>query len=136
MIALTDFDAPSRSNLPRHSPALQTVSNPYHEPVLLAEAIAALLPEPGRLIVDATVGGGGHAEALLAAEARVIGFDQDPDAIAHVTQRFAAMGDQFTPIQTNFAMAAKTLDSLEIDWIDGALLDLGLSSHQLAAAER
>jgi 16S rRNA (cytosine1402-N4)-methyltransferase len=136
MIALTDF-APSRqSSATRSSPTLQAARNDYHEPVLLAETLAALIPGPGRVILDATVGGGGHTDALLRAGARVIGFDQDPEAIAHVTKRFAAAGGQFTAVQTNFAMAATALDALGIKWIDGALLDLGLSSHQLAAAER
>lgn len=108
----------------------------YHEPVLLAESIARLLPAPGKLIVDATLGGGGHAAALLAAGARVIGLDADADAIGFSTTRLSDAGKNFRAVRSNFAAAGEVLDTLGIAQIDGALLDLGLSSHQLDEPSR
>jgi 16S rRNA (cytosine1402-N4)-methyltransferase len=108
----------------------------YHEPVLLAETIEALQPAPGRVIIDGTLGGGGHAAALLAAGARVIGFDQDPEAIGFASQRLAPFADRFLAVQTSFGKAGAVLDSLRVESIDGALLDLGVSSRQLSEAGR
>lgn len=107
----------------------------YHEPVLLDEVIDALAPSLGRVIVDGTLGGGGHAAALLAAGARVIGLDQDPDAIAYATRRLQQF-EEFAAVRSSFAKAGEVLDTLGIARIDGALLDLGVSSHQLDTPER
>jgi 16S rRNA (cytosine1402-N4)-methyltransferase len=120
-------------------PTKMKISRPrsyeYHETVLLAETVKLLAAQPGRIIVDGTLGGGGHAEALLAAGARVIGLDQDPEAIAFARQR---LGDaaEFTAVRSSFGKAAEVLDSLSIGQVDGVLLDLGVSSRQLDAAER
>lgn len=103
----------------------------YHRPVLLAEVVAALAPGPGKTIVDGTLGGGGHAAALLAAGARVIGLDQDRDAIAEASARLAAAGRDFRAVRSNFSRIDEVLDELGLAQIDGALLDLGVSSHQL-----
>ena len=84
----------------------------YHRPVLLAEVVELLQPAPGRLFIDGTLGGGGHSEALLAAGARVIGIDQDPDAIAFASERLQRFGDRFTPLRSNFAEAGEALDAL------------------------
>jgi 16S rRNA (cytosine1402-N4)-methyltransferase len=108
----------------------------YHQPVLAQEVVALLAPKPGFLIVDATCGGGGHTEALLEAGANVIAFDQDPDAIRHVTEHLARFGRRIIARQANFRHADKVLDELGIGAIDGALLDLGVSSRQLGNAER
>lgn len=107
----------------------------YHETVLLAETVEFLAAQPGRIIVDGTLGGGGHAEALLAAGARVIGLDQDPEAIAFARQRLGD-GPAFTAVQSSFAKAGEVLDALGIETVDGAMLDLGVSSRQLDAPER
>src|SRR3954465_8553001 len=64
----------------------------YHRPVLVNEGIELLAPRPGALIVDATCGGGGHAEAILQTGADVLGLDQDPDAINHASERLARFG--------------------------------------------
>jgi len=108
----------------------------YHESVLLAETVERLAPAPGKVIVDGTLGGGGHTAALLAAGAQVIGFDQDPEALAFAGRKLVEFGGQFRPVHTSFAKAAEALDQLGVEQIDGAMLDLGVSSRQLDAPER
>jgi 16S rRNA (cytosine1402-N4)-methyltransferase len=108
----------------------------YHRPVLLREVLDLLTPKPGSLIVDGTCGGGGHTEALLQAGADVLALDQDPDAVQHVTERLPHLGRRVTVRQANFRHAANVLDELGIRTIDGALLDLGVSSRQLENAQR
>lgn len=103
----------------------------YHQPVLLAEVVEWLAPAPGKLFVDGTLGGGGHSAALVAAGAQVIGLDQDGDAIAEATSRLASAGRNFRAVRSNFSEIDRVLDGLGIVQIDGALLDLGVSSHQL-----
>jgi len=108
----------------------------YHEPVLLAEVLKALAPAPGDLFVDGTLGGGGHSFALLEAGAQVVAFDQDPEALAFASRRLSRHGGNFRAIHTSFAKAAEALDALGIAQVDGVLLDLGVSSHQLDVPER
>jgi len=111
----------------------------YHQPVLLAETLALLAPAPGKVFVDGTLGGGGHSEAFLKAGARVIGIDQDPEALAFAGERLAPFGEQFTAVRANFEEIGSVLDRLGLPGsggIDGALLDIGVSSRQLDAPER
>lgn len=108
----------------------------YHRPVLANQVIELLSPRPGALIVDGTCGGGGHAEAILGAGANVLALDQDPDAIAHASERLAGFGNRITFCQSNFREARKVFDELGIAQIGGALLDLGVSSRQLENGER
>lgn len=108
----------------------------YHRPVLLGKVIGLLQPAPGKIFVDGTLGGGGHTEAMLEAGARVIGLDQDPEAIAFSRERLAKFGDRFQPAHANFASLGATLDELGIGKIDGVLLDVGTSSRQLESAGR
>jgi 16S rRNA (cytosine1402-N4)-methyltransferase len=108
----------------------------YHRPVLVAEAVELLAPRPGALVVDATCGGGGHTEEILRTGADVLALDQDPDAIEHVRGRLTPYGGRVTLRQINFRDAGVVLDQLGIVGIGGALLDLGVSSHQLENAER
>jgi len=108
----------------------------YHEPVLLDEVLSVLAPAGGKTIVDGTLGGGGHTSALLGRGARVIGIDQDPAAIAHNDRRLADWSGQFQSVRGSFADAPALLEPLGITKIDGALLDLGVSSHQLDTAVR
>lgn len=136
MIALSEFNALPGAAGPRRTSILKAHRSEYHETVLRAETIDRLAPAPGSVIVDATLGGGGHSEALLAAGARVIGLDQDPDAIAYATTRLESFGERFTAVRTSFVEAGSALDSLGLPTIDGVLLDLGVSSHQLDSAER
>lgn len=108
----------------------------YHEPVLVEETVSALAPAVGKTFVDGTLGGGGHSEAMLAREATVIAIDQDPAALAFAGRRLALFGDRFKSIRGSFANAAMLLDEIGIGKIDGALLDLGVSSHQIDTPER
>jgi 16S rRNA (cytosine1402-N4)-methyltransferase len=112
------------------------VSGPagYHEPVLVREVLAYLRPERGGVYFDGTLGGGGHSEAILTAgpRSRVIGVDQDPEAYAVAARRLERYGDRVELIRANFADAAERLTVP----LAGALLDLGVSSHQLDADAR
>jgi 16S rRNA (cytosine1402-N4)-methyltransferase len=117
----------------------RTVNAPrpaYHEPVLLDEVLSVLVPAEGRIILDGTLGGGGHTSALLGRGARVFGVDQDPAAIDHNERRLADWSGQFTPVRGSFAEAPSLLEPFGIKRIDGALLDLGVSSHQLDTPDR
>src|SRR5947209_9751441 len=107
----------------------------YHRPVLAAEAIELLAPRPGTLVVDGTAGGGGHTELLLKAGADVLALDQDPEAIEHIHEQLSHVGSRLTLRQANFREAGHVLDDLGITRIAGALLDLGVSSRQLANAQ-
>lgn len=108
----------------------------YHTPVLVREAVDFLGVQPGKLVLDATCGGGGHAEAILRAGGNVLGLDQDPEAIGAAADRLAPFGNRVTLRQANFRFADRVLDSLGISKVDGALLDLGVSSRQLENAAR
>lgn len=108
----------------------------YHRPVLVNEVLELLAPHQSALILDGTCGGGGHSEAILQTGADVLALDQDPDAIAHASERLAQFGDRVTFRQANFRDAGAVLDALGIARIGGALLDLGVSSRQLENAER
>ncbi len=109
----------------------------YHRPVMLAEVLAVLAPSPGRLIVDGTLGGGGHANALLAAGAKIIGLDRDGGAIGYCIQHLVVYdADSVRLLRANYRDLNAVLDQLKIDKVDGLLLDLGVSSAQLDRAER
>jgi 16S rRNA (cytosine1402-N4)-methyltransferase len=111
--------------------------DPYHVPVLLAETVAVLAADPGRTIVDGTLGGSGHTRALLAAGAKIIGLDQDENAIGYCIQHLVRYdGDSVRLIQANFRDLPRVLDHLNMAYVDGILLDLGVSSHQIDQAER
>ena len=107
-----------------------------HEPVLLEEVLSALQPASGGLYVDGTVGGGGHAEAILEAsgpDGRLVGFDRDDWALAAAARRLKRFGDRLELHREPFAGLAKCLAKASCD---GVLLDLGVSSPQLDEAER
>src|ERR1043166_1926815 len=108
----------------------------YHRPVLAAEVLELLAPHPGSLVVDGTVGGAGHTEAILKSGADVLALDQDPDAIAEAREQLSSYGGRVTLRQANFRNADKILDELGIQKIGGALLDIGVSSRQLENAAR
>jgi 16S rRNA (cytosine1402-N4)-methyltransferase len=95
-----------------------------------------LAPKAGSLVVDATCGGGGHAETILRAGADLLALDQDPEAIEYASSRLSAFGERIRFRQCNFRQVDQVLDQLGIARIDGALLDLGVSSRQLENAER
>ena len=111
----------------------------YHEPVLLAETLAHLNLEPGSVIVDGTLGGGGHASAILertAPDGRLIGLDLDSDAIAEAGERLKSFGDRVQLIQASFRRLDDVAAELAPTAIDGIVLDLGVSSYQLDEASR
>ncbi|MDO5296653.1 MAG: 16S rRNA (cytosine(1402)-N(4))-methyltransferase RsmH [bacterium] len=110
-------------------------SNIYHIPVLAGRVAELLQPAPGKVYADGTLGGGGHAELLLRRGAKVIGFDQDIEAIHQARERLGQYAD-FTAVHRNFAELNEGLDELGIAELDGILLDLGVSSHQLDEADR
>ncbi len=110
---------------------------PVHRSVLLDEVVQWLLPREGAVIVDGTIGAGGHAAALAALvgkTGRVIGLDRDPDMLA--LAGVATKGLPVSLVQDAYSDLPRILDRLEIDQVDGILLDLGLSSDQLRWAER
>lgn len=115
----------------------ETISH-IHTSVLLAETVELLAPNRGGIFVDCTLGLGGHSEAILQASefARVIGIDQDLEAIAFAKERLAKFGDRFQVYHANFSQIAEVLDEAKIDKVDGILADLGVSSLQLDSESR
>jgi 16S rRNA (cytosine1402-N4)-methyltransferase len=106
-----------------------------HETVLRDETVALLAPAPGKRFVDGTLGGGGHAEALLKAGAEVIGLDRDPRALAAARERLAGF-PKLRTVQSNYSEMAERLAADNVWPVDGILLDLGVSSPQLDEADR
>jgi 16S rRNA (cytosine1402-N4)-methyltransferase len=110
-----------------------------HTPVLLAEVIAGLAPRSGGRYLDGTVGGGGHAAAILDVSApggQLLGFDADPAALAAAGQRLARFGARVRLLHGNFGDMQQLARSAGPEQFDGILLDLGVSSHQLDTPER
>jgi 16S rRNA (cytosine1402-N4)-methyltransferase len=109
-----------------------------HRPVLLDLVVELFGPVPPGVVVDATLGGGGHAEALLDAHPHlsVLGLDQDPDAIAAASARLARFGDRVAVRRTRFDRLGEVLDERGVAAASGALFDLGVSSPQLDRPER
>jgi len=110
-----------------------------HEPVLAEEVLELLAPERGGVFLDGTLGGGGHAERVVAAgpEIRLIGLDQDPDALTAARRRLGVRGDRVDFIQGNFRDAASIVAGLGYEnGLSGALLDLGVSSYQIDTTAR
>jgi 16S rRNA (cytosine1402-N4)-methyltransferase len=130
-----------------HLPALrrllmqQTYATDYHAPVMAAEICSGLVTTPTGCYVDATAGGGGHTEALLdtlAPEGRVIAIDQDPEALNTVRDRLsdAVASNRLHLLRGNFRALPHLLRDAGFDTVDGLLLDLGVSSHQIDVPER
>jgi 16S rRNA (cytosine1402-N4)-methyltransferase len=109
-----------------------------HVPVLLAESLEWLAPGRGGKFVDATLGLGGHAAALLAAspEVELVGIDRDPQALERAARRLAPFGSRVRLVQANFHQLDKVLAGLGVLSVAGVLADLGVSSLQLDTAER
>lgn len=110
-----------------------------HRTVLLAEAVAYLGCRPGGVYVDCTVGGGGHAAAILAAsgpDGRLIGLDRDAVALGRAEERLGAYRSRVVLTRENFAALTGVLQRLGSELVDGVLFDLGVSSFQLDEAER
>ncbi len=107
-----------------------------HQPVLLDEVSSLLKPGVGRVFADGTLGGGGHAEALLQAGATVLGVDRDPRAVDAARRRLASFGSRFAALEGNFADLDQILRRELSLPVDGILLDLGVSSPQLEDPQR
>lgn len=106
----------------------------YHESVMVSEVLEYLRPERGGVYFDGTLGAGGHSEAILGAGAAagVIGVDQDAEALEVAGRRLARFGERVKLVHANFADAAESVS----EPLAGALLDLGVSSHQIDEASR
>ncbi len=115
------------------------VPSAYHEPVLLKEVLESLSLKPGGIYVDGTLGGGGHAGGILGAtspDGVLVGIDRDDDALAESRRVLEPFGRRAILVKGNYADLGDILAGLGIDRVDGIVLDLGVSSHQLEAAER
>jgi 16S rRNA (cytosine1402-N4)-methyltransferase len=110
-----------------------------HKPVLLHEVIRYLRCTPGKFFVDGTVGGGGHARAILektAPDGRLIGIDWDEKALVKARSNLQSYEERLVLVRENFALIGSVLARLHIQAVDGILLDLGLSSFHVDEAER
>lgn len=110
-----------------------------HEPVLLEAALDRLAIRPGGTYVDGTLGGAGHARAILersAPDGRLIGLDRDPEALARAAEALRGYGRRAELVRANFADLAEVAAGRGIASVDGVLLDIGVSSDQLDTARR
>ncbi len=135
----THDDNPERPSDSSASP--MSYATDYHAPVLWKKVVEMLVTDPAGIYIDATLGGGGHAQALLDALApggRVLGIDRDPEALSEARERLhdAREAGRFTAAQGTFGQLQALLESDGAAPVDGVLLDLGLSSHQIDDAER
>ena len=105
-----------------------------HVSVLLHETVDGLNVKPDGIYVDATLGGGGHAYEVcsrLGSQGRLIGIDQDADAIRAAGKRLECFGEKVTIVRSNYCDMKQQLQKLGIDKVDGITVDLGVSSYQL-----
>ncbi|MEI6498147.1 MAG: 16S rRNA (cytosine(1402)-N(4))-methyltransferase RsmH [Actinomycetota bacterium] len=115
------------------------MSEPFeHQPVMASEIVEIFAPVPPGWVLDATLGGAGHAALLLDAHPhlKVLGIDRDADALTIARERLARFGDRVATVQRRFDHLASAMEALAIDSLSGALFDLGVSSPQLDRAER
>jgi 16S rRNA (cytosine1402-N4)-methyltransferase len=129
---------PPRSAIER----LQMAQDNYHQPVLEREIVEFFASQSAGVLVDATLGGGGHSAALLAASPsrRIVGIDRDPEARAAAALRLAPHGTRVRIVAATFATLADVVhdqaDFLSGETVTGILMDLGVSSHQLDESSR
>lgn len=109
-----------------------------HVSVLWEETVDGLDIKPDGIYIDGTLGGGGHSELVLKrlTTGKLIGIDQDTDALAAASERLKEYGDRFIPVHSNFSNVLNVLKDLGIEKVDGMMMDLGVSSYQLDEAER
>ncbi|MDF2628409.1 MAG: putative S-adenosylmethionine-dependent methyltransferase [Symbiobacteriaceae bacterium] len=111
----------------------------HHVPVLLQECLGGLAIDPAGTYVDCTLGGGGHSFEIaqrLGPQGRLICFDQDENALKAGGQRLAPFGERVTLVRTNFANILEVIDHLGMGPVNGVLMDIGVSSHQLDEGDR
>ncbi len=122
------------------APATATGEAPRHVPVLLERSVELLAPalqDPSAVVVDCTLGLGGHADALLErTPARLVGLDRDPDALRRSRARLARHGERATLVHAVYDRLPEVLDGLGTPRVEGVLFDLGVSSPQLDEPER
>lgn len=114
----------------------RAVGSSYHQPVLWREVLDWMAAQSGDVIIDGTLGGGGHSRLLLQQGARVLGIDRDPAAIKHATALLAEHGSMFSAHLGLHSEMDRLAGLQPLPSVDGVLLDLGVSSHQLDTAER
>jgi len=110
-----------------------------HRPVLVNQVVRALLTTPDGIYVDGTAGTGGHSEAVgraLGAKGRLLCLDRDPESLRICRERLSFLGERVALVRGNYAAAHEILRDFGIDAVDGLLLDLGMSSHQLEESGR
>lgn len=110
-----------------------------HAPVLVREALEILNPAPGGRYLDGTLGGGGHTEQILlgsSPDGKVLGLDRDDEALSAARQRLARFETRLLTRQASFAAAQEILADIHWQAVDGVILDLGISSHQIDVPER
>lgn len=112
--------------------------NNYHTPVLPEETITFLKVDSDSAIIDATLGGGGHAESMLKRGATVLGIDQDPDSLLHVNNSLKDFikAKKLTVVEGNFSEISRIANENAFDKVDGILYDLGVSEHQFTDLTR
>ncbi len=111
----------------------------HHIPVLLNETIELLDCKPGSIIVDGTLGGGGHAGEILrrvAPGGLLVGIDRDPEALEAARKKLASYGNSLITVHDNFANLKEVMQRFSLTCIDGMVIDLGVSSHQLDQGRR
>lgn len=138
--------ADAGNNLPEKKPcpSITQSSSPdasptIHTPVLLKEVIQYLAPADGGIYIDGTLGLGGHAEKILLScgpSGRVVGFEWDAAALQAAVKRLSPFGKRFTALHRNFTEIREGLKEIDIQKVDGLLLDLGVSSLQFDSQER
>ncbi len=109
-----------------------------HVSVLWEETVDGLDIKPDGIYIDGTLGGGGHSELVLKrlTTGKLIGIDQDTDALNAASERLKEYGERFVPVHSNFSNVLQVLEELGIERVDGMMMDLGVSSYQLDEAER
>lgn len=114
------------------------MTNEYHRPIMVRQVIEGLDVKPDGIYFDGTAGGGGHSHAILSAQptARLIATDRDAEAIAAAGERLKEFEGRYKLVQCDYKEYARVLDEAGVDKLDGFLLDLGISSHQINDEKR
>ena len=111
----------------------------FHQPVMVRETLQMLAPRPGGIMIDATVGTGGHSLAILPhllPSGRLIAMDRDAEALAIARQRLAEFAPHVTYVHSNFSEMGRVLNDLHLRHVDGLIADLGMSSVQVDEGAR